>query len=289
MLLQLIIVNIAIFLILNVFRLIFFFQGYTEINLDIVFFKRVLQWVAMPERFDEFIYKPWTVFTYMFIQVDVLHVFFNMLMLFLFGRLMQQLMGNGRILAIYIYGGLMGAVLTIIFHSTIPVLYLNSGPLLGASGSVMAIVIATITYAPNMRVMLLLFGEIRLIYLGLIYVVIDLVGISYADGTGHICHLGGALMGFLFVKAMQNGRDLSRAFNKGFYALTGLFKAKKPRMKVVKTSASVRTGHLQAGAGQSKAQVRERIDAILDKISKGGYESLSKEEKDYLYRYGKDV
>jgi membrane associated rhomboid family serine protease len=288
-LLQLIIVNVAVFLILNIFRIVFFMQGYSGYALDAVFQLKIGQWIDMPSRFDEFIYRPWTIFTYMFSHISVGHIFANMLVLFFAGNFLQQITGQSRILAIYIYGGLIGGALTIIFHSTIPVLYEHALPLIGASGSIMALVFATATLAPRAKVLFFFLVEVELIYLALGYLIVDLIGITYTDGIGHICHLGGALTGFLFVRLMQSGKDLSRGFNNVFYGITGVFKRRqrKPKMKVVKntgTSKKVSTGEVT-----SKVQVQKRIDAILDKISKGGYESLSKEEKDYLFRHGKDV
>lgn len=287
MLVQLIIVNVAVFLILNIFRIIYFAQGYSGIMLDGIWQYNVGRWVDMPTRFEDFIYTPWTIFTYMFAHVSVGHLFFNMLILYFSGNFLNRLIGESRLLTIYIYGGLVGGALSILFHSTVPVLYREAAPLIGASGSIMAVVIATVTQAPRARVLLFFLFEIELIYLGLAYLVIDLIGITYTDGIGHICHLGGALTGFVFIRLMQSGRDLSRTFNKLFYGITRMFKSKKTKMTVIKSSGLPKGPF--APQNESKAEVQERIDIILDKISRSGYESLSKQEKDYLFRHGKDV
>lgn len=286
-LIQLIIVNIAIFALLNLYRLVLFFAGYKGIELQYEFFN-VVDKLAMPMSFDAFLHKPWTLFTYFFSQYEIGHIFWNMLILYFFGSIIQEFVGYSRTLALYVYGGIIGGLLTLLLHSTVPALKEHAGVLIGASGSVMAIVIGAATLVPNKGVYLLVFGPIKLIYIALFYVVVDLIGVTYVDGVGHICHLGGALTGFLFIRMMQKGNDLSKPFNKLFYGVRNIFKPKKPKMKVVKNAYTTSSGRNTATT-ESKTQIQRRIDSILDKISKGGYESLSKEEKDYLFTHGKDI
>lgn len=286
-LMQLIIINIAIFAVLNIIRLGLFFAGYSGIMLEYEFSKVTYQ-VAMPMHVDAFLHKPWTLITYFFAQVDIGHILWNMLFLYFFGTIIQEFIGYSRTLAIYVYGGVIGGLLTILLHSTVPALIPQGNVLIGASGSVMAIVVASATLVPEKRIFLFILGEIKLIYIALFYVVLDFIGVTYIDGVGHICHLGGALTGFLFIRSLRSGRDLSKPFNKVFYAVKRFLTFKrKPRMKVVK-NVYASTGR-NAQAGESKVQIQKRIDAILDKISKGGYESLTKEEKDYLFTHGKDI
>lgn len=285
--LQLVIVNVAIFLVINLFKIILFFSGYTGASLNLMF-AQYIQYVAMPMKFDWFIYKPWTLFTYMFSHEGVGHIFWNMVSLYFFGSIIQSFIGNSRILALYIYGGIIGALLTLILHSTIPVLELRASALIGASGGIMAIVTGAATLVPEKRVMLFIFGEVKLVYIALFYLAIDLIGVQYSDGVGHICHIGGAVTGYFFMSALKSGNDWSKPFNKVFYGFTGLFKAKpKPKMKVVRTAPSEK--QTTTTVKKDSASVQANIDKILDKISKGGYESLSKEEKDYLFRHGKDL
>lgn len=290
-LIQLIIINVAVFLFLTIVRISLFLSGYTG---DLLMLKlgEFEQWIAMPMRFDWFVYKPWTIITYFFSHADIGHIFWNMLFLYFFGSILQSLIGYSRTLSIYVYGGLIGAILTLIAHSFIPVFVQHAGILIGASGSVMAIVLAAATLAPDYRVNLFILGEVKLIYIALFYVVIDMIGITAIDGVGHICHLGGALTGFIFIRALRSGTDFSKGFNRLFYGMTKMVKpGKRPKMKVVKNNFG-KTNQKTAATGNStnsKENVQKRIDAILDKISKGGYESLTKEEKDYLFTHGKDI
>ena len=265
----------------------FFLSGYSGEILAIKFHE-IIKFVAMPMKAGEFIYKPWTLFTYFFAQVEVGHIFFNLLILYFFGSILQAYIGFSRTLAIYFYAGIVGGLITILLHSTVPALYNDASVLIGASGSVMGIVIATATLAPDKKIMALFLGEIKLIYIALFYVVIDLIGITYIDGVGHVCHLGGAIAGFWFIYSMQRGKDYSRGFNKVFYGIKNIFTGKKtPKMKVVKNKSS--TNYKQQPTNEKTSEIQAKIDAILDKISKGGYESLSKQEKDYLFTHGKNV
>lgn len=287
-LVQLIIVNVAVFAVLNIIRVVFYFSYDNEFVLAEKFYGVVSQ-VAMPMRFEWFIYKPWTLFTNFFAQVEIGHIFWNMVVLYFFGSIIRSYIGNGRILAIYFFGGLAGAIITLILYSTVPALSKDASIMLGASGSVMAMVTAAATLAPNQKIFLFLFGEVKLLYIALFYVVVDLIGISYVDGVGHICHLGGALTGYLFMKSLQGGRDWAKPFNSIFYGVRNVFKP-RPKMKVVKRpTASATANKVKVNPAPSKDQIQKRIDFILDKISKGGYESLSKEEKDYLFTHGKNV
>ncbi len=289
-LIQLIIVNVAVFLALNIIRIGLFFAGYHDFELESNF-RSFFSELAMPMKWDAFIYKPWTIFTYMFTQIGIGHIFWNMFSLYFFGNIIQNLIGFSRTLAIYIYGGLMGALLTLLLHSTVPSMIMKASILLGASGSVLAIVTAAATLSPDKRIFLFIFGEVKLVYIALFFVMLDLIGLTYSDGVGHVCHLGGALTGFLFMRGLKNGSDFSKPFNKIFYGIVGIFKSgnriknSNSKKKVFATTARTvnKTNSIK------KDSVQSNIDKILDKISKGGYESLTKEEKDYLFRHGKEL
>lgn len=290
-LMQLIIINIVVFAVLNIIRIGFFFTGYSGNVLDAVFHVKVIRYIGMPMNIHEFLEKPWTLITYFFSQVGIGHILWNMIFLYFFGSILQEFIGYSRTLAIYIYSGIIGGLLSLLAHSVIPALIPYSFmPLIGASGSVMGMVVAAGTLVPHKRLFLFIIGEVQLVYVVAFYVIVDLVGVTYVDGIGHICHLGGALTGFLFIRSLQNGRDFSKPFNRLFYGAKRIitFKRKPVKMKVVKNVYTTSTGRNTA-ASESKIQIQRRIDSILDKISKGGYESLTKEEKDYLFTHGKDI
>jgi len=284
---QLIIVNVALFLLVNLFRLTLLFRGYHEEALTMKFHEsmRVLE---MPLDVNELIYKPWTVITHMFMHIQIGHIFWNMLILFFFGKIFQDFTGSKRVLAIYVYGALLGAALQIVFTNLVPAFQSSLHmPMLGASAGVMSLVIASAVLVPDYAVNLLLLGPVRLKYIAMFYVVVDFIGISYFDNTAHFAHLGGALFGFFFVIQLRKGRDLSKGFNKVISFLKNPFR-RKNKMKVAYSGGSKRSVSDEK-LNESKIIRQKKVDEILDKISKSGYESLTKEEKDFLFKASKNV
>jgi hypothetical protein len=214
----------------------------------------------------------------MFLHENIWHILFNMLVLYFSGSIFLEYLGERRFSITYILGGLTGALLYIIAFNIFPVFspVLNVSTAIGASAAVMAILIAIATYIPHYAVHLLFLGPVKLKYIALFYIVIDLLSISSSNSGGHIAHLGGAIYGYLYIKSTQRGNDLALNLNKLFNKLLVWFKA-KPKMNTVYSSNKKRETNV------SKAD-QSRVDSILDKISKSGYESLSKEEKEFLFK-----
>jgi membrane associated rhomboid family serine protease len=256
-------INIIIFLILNLTRLIEFL------------FTKETPWadwltiqLSMPAYLPNLVYKFWTPLTYMFTQRDFFHILFNMLWLYWMGRIFEDFLNKQQFTFTYLAGGFAGAFLYILSYYTFPVFedQLQSALILGASASVSAIVIATATLVPDYTVSLLFFGVVRLKYLALVFLLIDLITIVGPNPGGSIAHLGGALLGFIYIKQLRSGRDWSRIFKR------------RSKLKVVKT---FRTGSFESPA---KGPDQETIDRILDKISQSGYNSLTKKEKEQLFK-----
>lgn len=196
----------------------------------------------------------------------------------------QEFLGERRLLATYLAGGIAGALLFILAFTFIPSLAtLQPVALaLGASAAIMAILIAAATYLPNYSVNLMLIGSIKLKYIAIFYIVIDILSIPQSDAGGHIAHIGGALYGFLYIKQMQQGKDWANFFSNFFQKISNIFKPKSTlKVKYKKPKASKQK---QAPKEDNQA----RINAILDKISKTGYDSLTKSEKDELFRAGQE-
>jgi membrane associated rhomboid family serine protease len=216
----------------------------------------------------------WTPITYMFMHAGIFHILFNMLWLYWMGQIFEEYLGNKRTIGVYILGGLTGAFLFVLSFNTLP-LFVHSGflgaPLVGASAAVMAIIVATATLLPDYRLSLMIIGPVKLKWLALFYVVIDFLGIAGANAGGEISHLGGALFGFLYIKQLQQGHDWV-----GFF--TSLFK-RRSKLKVASKNNS---------KNAAKTPRQEEIDRILDKISQSGYDSLTKQEKEILFRASKD-
>lgn len=284
-LLRLIIINVAVFLALLFVGLGAMFALGKEGNANAWMDAYVLRYLASNSAIHELVRAPWTVVTYMFTHEALLHLFFNMLMLWFSGRLFGDLLGERRLLGNYLLGGFAGFALFLLFANVDALnAFTYGGPILGASASVTAIFIGVAVYQPDLVVRLLLFGAIRLKWLALIFLLIDLMSIREGDNSGgHIAHLGGALYGYLAALQLKKGRDWSLGFINGIERIgTALRLRRGARLKVVKTPRGKRVSDADFNAARNAQQAS--IDAILDKISRSGYESLSKAEKDILFK-----
>ena len=213
----------------------------------------------------------WTPITYMFMHAGVMHILFNMLMLYWFGTIFEDFLGNKRTLGLYFLGGLTGAALYILCYNTLPYFTHENAAatstLVGASASVMAVIVATATQLPNYEISIIFIGPVKLKWVVLFLLVLDFLGTIGPNAGGEIAHLGGALIGFVYIKQLQKGNDW-------LAGIANIFKP-KPKLKVVSKNSS----------GKSAGKPRqEEIDLILDKISQSGYDSLSKQEKEILFR-----
>lgn len=234
--------------------------------------------LSVPADLRNLLYKPWTLVTYMFTHKAFFHILFNMLWLYFFGQLFEEYLGGKKLNYLYFLGGIAGAVLYIFAFNVFPVFKtdLAIAVALGASASVMAIVVATATLLPDYSVSLILIGPVKIKYIAIITVLIDLLSIGSGNAGGHIAHLGGALYGFVYIKQLNNGRDLSLVFQKMYDGTASYFSIKN-KLKVA---------HKADSNSKSKDLNVEQhiVDSILDKISKSGYESLTKEEKNLLFK-----
>ncbi|HEY8999780.1 MAG TPA: rhomboid family intramembrane serine protease [Mucilaginibacter sp.] len=215
----------------------------------------------------------WTPLTYMFMHAGIFHILFNMLWLYWIGQIFEEYLGNKRTIGLYLLGGLTGAIFFVAAYNVFPFFasVLASSTVVGASASVMAIIVATATLLPDYSLNLILLGPIKLKWIALFYVILDFLSIAGPNAGGEFAHLGGALFGFIYVKQLQRGNDW-------IGAITGIFR-KRSKMKVVSRNSDKNT------SGKPR---QDEIDRILDKITEAGYESLSKQEKETLSRASKD-
>lgn len=278
MLVKLIIINVAVWIIVRILDVILdlFNQNSSQ---------EIIQWLAVPANLNALVLKPWTLFTYMFLHYDLWHILFNMLWLYWFGRIFLEYLSDRQLLSTYLIGGLAGAAMYIISYNIFPKFqedYLRSVAL-GASASVMAIVVSISYYVPNYRIYLLFIGPIRIIYIALVSIGLDVLMIRSENSGGHLAHLGGAIYGFLYIYAMRRGIDFSNILN-SFSRIklkNPVKKKKKTHFRNVYTNARPMTDE---DYNFEKKKQQEHIDKILDKISKSGYESLTKEEKELLFK-----
>ncbi len=243
------------------------------------FTDNIIEWFALPSGIGALLIRPWTIITYMFLHKDIFHILFNMLILYFGGVLFTQYLGSNKLLRTYIWGGITGGLFYIMAFNIFPVFtqVVSFSVVLGASASVMAILIAIAVFKPGLQVQLMFLGNVKLKYIAIVLLVLDLVGIEKGNPGGHIAHLGGAFYGALM------------ALNfKYKYLKLADFKIKNPferkaKMKYYKNENPSRPVSDEEFNHQ-KAEKQKRIDAILDKISKSGYDNLTKEEKEFLFK-----
>ncbi len=272
MVFRLILVNVAVFLLIRVAALVIMF---TPID-----FSPILNWVTLPPSFNGLTHEPWTLLTYMFCHYDIFHILFNMLWLYWFGQLFTMLCTQKQLLVLYFYGGIAGALLYLSLATTTP--WIGGGGLLGASAAIMAIVIATAVINPDYQISLLLIGYVKLKWVAVVTFVLFLLGIAGDNAGGDVAHIGGAIIGAIYGLAYRKGVDITRPVNR---LLDWIFSLNfKPSFNSHSNKRNqTHQKSTQSSSTTSNGVDMARIDSILDKIKKSGYQSLSNEEKKILF------
>lgn len=280
---RLLIINVAIFFLCVTVRIFMSFSGYKGVELDVMFADGFGKYIASTAAPGELIKRPWTVLTHMFAHFSISHILFNMIGLYFIGRMFVHYFGQRKLLSTYLLGGFAGFLAYFIAYNLIPDLDAES-LILGASAAVYAIFIACAAYRPKERIMLFGVFPIQLQLIAAIFVVADYVRLASGDNTGgHLGHLGGALYGFVWGRAFLTRKDMSRGFDGFLDRFFSFFKWNRG-MRVVKKPKTRAPKSDEAFNAEKKSRQR-KLDAILDKISKGGWDSLNKEEKDFLSKY----
>lgn len=277
MLMKIVVINIAVFLVLNIISIVMIFAG-EESGRFIV-----EQWVAMPGSFGRLARHAWTPLSYMFSQIEPLHLIFNMLWLYWFGIVFQLLSTPKRMIGLYLLGGLGGAALYLLAVNTIPYFAGHGGLLIGSSASVIAIVTATAIMAPDYRMNLLFLGAVSLKWIAIVTIGIDLLSVTGSNAGGHIAHLGGAAVGAIFALGLKRGHDITAPLNSLIDAIVNLFRRRpKVRPARFRASGAPSAPRPKAPSAASAADQAE-LDNILDKIKKSGYSSLTADERARLF------
>lgn len=271
----LIYINLIVFAIVTFFTISsFLIRGETNF---------IIHYLGLPANFDVFLNKPWTLITYMFTHHSFLHILFNLLFLFWFGKIFVQYLSQKQLLGVYILGGIFGGLVYMTAFNVFPVFseITSVAIAIGASASVMAIVIAVATLVPNHTVFMLFFGMVKLKYIAIAVIVLDLISIPTDNAGGHIAHLGGAFTGFVFIYYYRKGIDIS----KWILSIVNFFKElfvpdKNIRVKSQRKNRPESDYEYNA----RKNEEQKEIDKILDKIAKSGYKSLTDKEKEKLFK-----
>lgn len=283
---KLIAINVLVFILFFLLRTIaYLFQLPSEF---------LLEWFVFPKEPMEFLLKPWSIITYSFLHSGIWHILSNMLILYFSGIYFLNYFSAKRLLNYYFLGVIIGALVYMLSYNLFPA-FQGTGRsyLMGASAGVMAVLIGIATHIPNMRVRLMLIGSIKFWWIAAFLVVLDIIQIPMGNAGGHLAHLGGAGLGYLYTNQLRKGNDIGKWFENLMDSLASVFKPreKKARMKTVHRTgktAKTQTRSNNAKSNFNKDEKQKKVDAILDKISKSGYESLSKAEKDFLFQAGKE-
>lgn len=272
---RLIYVNIGVFLFIRIIN-VFFFLLNKEFSL--------VSWLALPADFQQLAYKPWTLVTYMFLHFDFFHILFNLLWLFWLGKIFLFYFNEKQLLGIYLLGGLTGGIFFLAAYNLFPAFaeMVVFSQLLGASASVIAIVIAVAMWAPNHTINLMFIGPIKMKYIALVSLAMYVIGIASSNAGGNLAHLGGAFMGMIFVLQYRKNKDLTKGLSNIINKLAKLF---KPKQRIKVTYKGQAADDIEYNRQRNLKQ--EEINRVLEKISKSGYDSLTKEEKELLFKMGK--
>ncbi len=272
---RLIYINIGIFLVIRIINVFFFL-----LNQDF----SLISWLALPADISQLAYKPWTLITYMFLHFDFLHILFNILWLYWLGKLFLFYFNEKQLIGVYLLGGIVGGIFFLAAYNLFPA-FANQVPfsqLLGASASVIAIVIAVAMWAPNHTINLLFVGPIKMKYIALVAVAMYVIGIASSNAGGNLAHIGGAAFGLLFVLQYRKNNDLTKGVSSLLDKGAKLF---KPKQKIKITYKGKASDDIEYNRQQNLKQ--EEVNRVLEKISKSGYDSLTKEEKELLFKMGK--
>lgn len=269
---KLIVVNVAIFIINGLVTFLF------RMNEG-----AIMDWFELPKQFGDFIVQPWSLVTYAFFHANFMHIFWNMLLLYFAGRIFLNLFNYKTFINVYFLGAIAGGALFLLSYNIFPVFSGIKTSLIGASAAVMAVLLFVCTYLPNQEVRVIFFN-VKLWYIGVFVVLLDLIQLPMGNSGGHLAHLGGELLGFLYARNLMDGKDIGEGFGGLLDKLGNVFKRKKRSpLKTVH-----RSNKMNRYNDSNKKEYQKHIDEILDKISKSGYESLTKEEKDFLFKAGKE-
>tara|TARA_E500000331_G_scaffold355730_1_gene411986 strand:+ start:4591 stop:5457 length:867 start_codon:yes stop_codon:yes gene_type:complete len=268
---KLIYINVGVFLLFQILIVFSFLLSIADLRFPSFF--------ALPADINTLAKKPWAIITYMFLHQSFLHLLFNMLWLYFGGKIFLSFFSNKQLISTYVLGGICGGILFVLSFNIFPVFANNVqyAIAIGASASVLAIVLAIATKSPNYPIRLFFIGNIKLKHIALACIILDILSIPKGNAGGHLAHLGGAFFGFLYVKKLNRGNDISSGFNKIMDYLSELFEYKNKLKKVYSRTKS----------NQKIIKEQAKVDKVLEKIAKSGYEGLTKEEKDILFKASK--
>ncbi len=271
---RLIYINLAVFILVNLVEAVFFLSNIHGR------FPIFMSYLAVPADTSLLIQRPWTLITYMFTHKGFIHILFNILWLFWFGKVFLEYFDGKKLVGVYLLGGLAGAILYIISFNLFPVFSqdLSRSIAMGASASVTAVIVAIAAYVPNYNWNMMFLGRIKIVYIAIAVILLSSLIEFSENAGGKIAHIGGALFGYLYTIRYKQGKDMTRGLNRFLEKLFAMLKP-KPRIRVTHRKAETDMDY-----NKRKSDEQKDVDRILDKIAKSGYSSLSAKEKEILFR-----
>lgn len=266
---KIIYINVILFLLTYLFNTLSFLMG-IESNF-------IINWFALSPHIDELIFKPWSIISYGFLHDGFFHILFNLVFLFYFGNMFLDYFNKKQFLLYFILGIISGGFIFILSFNYLPALKTHETYLVGASAGVTAILIGITSLIPHYAINFRFIGSIKLWHIATVLMAIDIIQIPNGNAGGHLAHLGGALLGFLLTTQFNEGKSLIQWMGSSFQ-----IRKEKPLKTVYKKKNSPKE------KTENPKNRQKKIDTILDKISKSGYETLTQEEKDFLFKIGKD-
>ena len=280
MLMRFIFINIAVCVILHLATLVAWMITGDQ--------AAVLQWVELPSDLSLLIRRPWTLVTYMFSHYALLHILFNMLWLYWLGRIFMEYFSPKQLTGVYLLGGWGGALLFLLAYNLMPSLAGNSVFLIGASASVLAVIVATAVYAPDYKIGLLFLGEVAIKWVAIVTVAIYLIGMETGNIGGNIAHIGGALVGAWFALRIKRVRDITRPLNAVLDAVVGIFNGRSFSWPAARRGNKARPQQTTTQQRQQPSRFdtvsEEELDRVLKKIKDAGYDALTDAERDMLFK-----
>ena len=268
-LIKIILINVIVFVSMSILEVFITLSGFGEL------FNLFLNKLMLPASLKVFIFQPWSLLTYFFLHMNFMHILWNMLFLYWFGKIIHENIGNNAVISLYIIGGIIGGLSYMALFNIIPYYdnRVSESLMLGASAGVFSVVVGSATLLPNYTFYLLFLGPVRIKYIALFYVLLSFFDVTGSNAGGEIAHLGGALMGYLYIRQLQNGVNMG----KGIIDILNIFN--KNKKEVISKEEK---------KNETKKDIsQDEIDKILDKISDSGYKSLSNNEKEKLFNASK--
>lgn len=268
-LIKIILINVIVFVSMSILEVFITLSGFGEL------FNLFLNKLMLPASLKVFIFQPWSIVTYFFLHMNFMHILWNMLFLYWFGKIIHENIGNNAVISLYIIGGIIGGLSYMALFNIIPYYdnRVSESLMLGASAGVFSVVVGSATLLPNYTFYLLFLGPVRIKYIALFYVLLSFFDVTGSNAGGEIAHLGGALMGYLYIRQLQNGVNMG----KGIIDILNIFNKNKKEV----ISKEEEKNEIKKDISQ------DEIDKILDKISDSGYKSLSNNEKEKLFNASK--